>query len=386
MAKFNIAYIAYYDLSRNTAATEHISRVVEELAALGNSVRIFLPKYGMKNIATGIDEVTVPAVNAVAFDRLVTNFLDKSRQKIHIIYIRDFMCSSKIVSWAKHKNIPIIIEHNGLYHAEVPFMHTWKSKAMFLYEKVCTLRKRIALADTNIVVAPAIGEFYAAKYGIPREKFVHIPNGVDIERFRPARDRIALREKLGLLPADALWMGYAGSMYPWHMLDKFIEAFELLARERDDIRLFIGGDGDERPRIESLVVNSPAAPKITVKSPLKIAESAEYIAAFDLGVALMNPRVAPYCWQVKVNHNAACAVPSLITECKYFGKLVDSGAVIEISKLNPQEIALELAKVADRSKLYRMGMEARKFAQKELSWKSITNKIEIQIKTVIGRE
>jgi len=100
----------------------------------------------------------------------------------------------------------------------------------------------------------------------------------------------------------------------------------------------------------------------------------------------MNPRVAPYCWQVKVNHNAACAVPSLITGCKCFDKLVDSGAAIEISKLNSHEIALELAKIADRTKLYRMGIEACKFAQEELSWKSIVNKIEIQIKTVIGRK
>jgi glycosyltransferase involved in cell wall biosynthesis len=66
-------------------------------------------------------------------------------------------------------------------------------------------------ADRFVAVSPRFAALYD-EAGLPRERFRLIPNGVDLERFRPAADgeRRALRRQLGL-PADlpvVLFVGF----------------------------------------------------------------------------------------------------------------------------------------------------------------------------------
>lgn len=60
-------------------------------------------------------------------------------------------------------------------------------------------------ADMFVGVSPRLQQLYYSS-GLPREKFWLIPNGVDIERFRPAEqgERLALRKELGLPEALTL--------------------------------------------------------------------------------------------------------------------------------------------------------------------------------------
>lgn len=85
---------------------------------------------------------------------------------------------------------------------------------------------------------------------IPREKLTVIPNGVDVDVYRPHADTGRLRAELGLQDTTPI-IGSIGRLEPIKGYDVMIEAFAVL-REREDSRgavLVIAGEGSQRPAL-----------------------------------------------------------------------------------------------------------------------------------------
>ncbi len=377
MDKMRIAYIAFYNLDRDTAATEHILRTVSGLCALGHKVKLIVPNFRNEIQLKDIEIVKISRRNSILFDIAAANWIR--------MYVRDYMGAFHLPRRLKNLGMPFVLEHNGLMHAEIPIHGGFRWWALFEYDNHFALRRRLRDAHINIVVTSAIGDFLAKRYGLDRSKFIHVPNGADISRFVPANDKHQLRRKKGLLPEDAFWIGYIGAMFPWHMLDRLILAFEMLAEKRKDVRLFIAGDGPERVKIFSMARKSPSNGMIVTKCPLSLSESHEYTAAMDIGMALMDRRVAPYCWQVKVNHNGACGVPSIITYDPQYEELFKLGVAFPVVDCAPESIFVAIEHLLDRQKLLEIGQKARKYVAENLSWDNVNLTIEKTIMSICRR-
>jgi len=87
--------------------------------------------------------------------------------------------------------------------------------------------------------------------GMPR--FVVVPPGVDVARFRPLDEpgRRAARSRLGL-PEDGHLVVSVSRLVPRKGMDVLIEAVAALAEQWDDLLLVIGGSGRDRSRLERL--------------------------------------------------------------------------------------------------------------------------------------
>src|ERR671935_2161675 len=83
--------------------------------------------------------------------------------------------------------------------------------------------------------------------GVPPERLVRLPNGVDVGRFRPPRrgEREAARATFGL-PRDATLALYCGRFRSTKRLDRVVGA---MARSRG--HLVLAGEGPERARLEA---------------------------------------------------------------------------------------------------------------------------------------
>jgi glycosyltransferase involved in cell wall biosynthesis len=119
----------------------------------------------------------------------------------------------------------------------------WKSWPQLAIDRFLARRtSRIATNSSGVV------EFYAA-HGIPREKFIVIPNGVA----PPGRVEHVSREALLAelhLPPDAKLIGAVGRLWPQKRVKDLIWAADLLKVLRDDVHLLIIGDGPQRWRLE----------------------------------------------------------------------------------------------------------------------------------------
>lgn len=85
-------------------------------------------------------------------------------------------------------------------------------------------------------------------HGVPPERVLDLPNGVDARAYRPAAaaERSALRERHGL-PADRFLGTFVGRLHPVKDVDTLLGA----AAQVPALTLLIVGDGPERARLEA---------------------------------------------------------------------------------------------------------------------------------------
>lgn len=112
------------------------------------------------------------------------------------------------------------------------------------------------LGESHLVTLcqQAFAQALAAGIRAPRRLSL-IPNGVDLDRFRPAGERAGLREALGV-PADGVLVGFVGRLSPEKGPDKFVWAAQKVLERRRDVRFLLVGDGPERPRLADIVARA----------------------------------------------------------------------------------------------------------------------------------
>lgn len=108
---------------------------------------------------------------------------------------------------------------------------------MFLYRK----------ADLIVAVAQGTIDILTRR-GVPREKLVHVPNGVDIDHFATGPDGSDLRRSLGL--TDKFVACYLGTHGMAHKLSDVLDAADKLRHQKDIHFLFVGSGADKKNLLE----------------------------------------------------------------------------------------------------------------------------------------
>ena len=96
--------------------------------------------------------------------------------------------------------------------------------------------------------------------GFPQDHLLAIPNGVDINRFKPA-DKIEVRRSLKL-PETATIVGMVTNLRPEKGHLRLIQAFDLIATEFPSLHLLLVGDGPAADQVTAAARASQAANRI----------------------------------------------------------------------------------------------------------------------------
>lgn len=118
----------------------------------------------------------------------------------------------------------------------------WKTVLQLSLDRYLARRTQRIVTNSSGVV-----EFYASK-GLPKEKFVVIPNGIEPRGEGSPVSRGELLAELGL-PADARLIGAVGRLWPQKRIKDLIWAVDLLKCIRDDVHFLVIGDGPQRWRL-----------------------------------------------------------------------------------------------------------------------------------------
>jgi glycosyltransferase involved in cell wall biosynthesis len=106
-----------------------------------------------------------------------------------------------------------------------------------------------------IIVNSQDGQRYHHRIGYRPRQWISIPNGVDLERFRPRRDeRSKLRNRLGL-PIDAAVIGFVARDHPMKDVTTFLHAASLFRRDHANMKFVLCGDGfrSDNPSLSRLI-------------------------------------------------------------------------------------------------------------------------------------
>lgn len=157
-------------------------------------------------------------------------------------------------------------------------------------------------ADFVLPVTRVLADF-VRDYGVPDERIVVIPNGIDASRFACAPTADEAKRRLGL--NGKLVLGFTGFVRDWHGVDRIIRWLGgPTAPER--AFLLIVGDGPARPDLEALARSLDLAGRVRFTGVVPRKQIPELVAAFDVA---LQPAVTPYASPLKLVEYLALGKP-----------------------------------------------------------------------------
>jgi len=167
------------------------------------------------------------------FIRLVGTVRTLSPQVIY-----SFLATPNILTVALKPLFPAIRMVWGVRSSVVDF-----SRYDWLFRLSYQLESRLSGFADLVICNSHAGLEYAANNGFPRSKMTVVPNGTDVERFKPDEEaRLRVRREWGIRETEVL-IGIVGRLDPMKDHHTFLRAAAMCARESDNVRYVAVGDG-----------------------------------------------------------------------------------------------------------------------------------------------
>ncbi len=366
----------------------HIIGVIEAMQRTGHRIIIGslskIPYWRNKDITYRLFEIKwlPPFIKGIFKQLQITKQIIRaiSEEKPDCIYVR----------WApnlffgrirkKFPGLPIIIEANATL--DMPIGKLGKlEKALFRMTDRSYVKSATIVSAVSRDIEKYIREHYPNIHG---EKVVCIPNGVDVNRFKPVESDI--RKQYSISP-DEIVIGWAGNFRIWHNLDFLIRAFSKL--NRANARLMMIGTG--QPEIEKQLHELSASlsgERVIFTGPSPFNEMPARLSACDILVSPQAPSPNGVFYQSPIKLYEYMAVGRAIVGAR-IGQIPE---VIQDDKngllynYDSEDDCIRVLRrlVDDPSLRMRLGRAARREAVQSHSWDERTSRL-FEILDKIGR-
>jgi phosphatidylinositol alpha-mannosyltransferase len=242
-----IGLVCPYNVARGGGVQEHIFACQSELQKRGHEVYVITPRpqdYEAepgKHIifVGGAADFNSPLHTTIQVSAGVNETIDRmlAEHEFDILHFHEPwvpMISAQILSRSKSVNI-------GTFHAKLP--ETMMTRTMI---KVVTPYTKSVLKyiDECTAVSNAAAEYVCS---LTDKSVALIPNGIDIERYRPPARRSDNRRQKTIF--------YVGRLEQRKGVKHLLHAFKLLTATDKYVSLIIAGDGPDRSKLEALAAD-----------------------------------------------------------------------------------------------------------------------------------
>jgi len=232
--------------------------VLPTLGAGGSEQVIF-------NLCVHLDRSYFPIVAAFRDGALREEMTD-SGIEVHVLNRRsgiDLMLIIKLLRIIRRKKIRIVNSHHfvSLFYAfwaarfaGLPIIHTehsiWEMQSLSFFWTRCYrfFLKRIEMVSA---VSETAFNYLRDAYGIEEKRIGLVVNGIDINRFKKAKEETVNRAALDLKPHDIV-VGTVGNLRREKNQELLIRALALISRSSKSFKAVFIGDGPLRSQLESL--------------------------------------------------------------------------------------------------------------------------------------
>lgn len=224
---------------------------------------------------------TVKDLQLLRFDRYAQQELERliRSERPDLVYERAFYLSTAGVRAAKKHGVKHILEMNAPYPEE---RRSMEGPGLLDSLGIARERTQLRLTDRVVVVSSALRDYVKRRIPESEYKTVITPNAIRGDFKPPASERVqALRGKLRLEGKRVI--GFIGSIFPYHGVDKLISAFHALCLTHSDLALLIVGDGEILHELQALAGLNPSA-EVIFTGQVPHAEAALYVDLMDICV------------------------------------------------------------------------------------------------------
>ncbi len=213
------------------------------------------------------------------------------------------------------------------------------------------------------------------------EKLSVVPNGVDLDRFRPDLESSDVRDRLGF--SDEKIVFFAGRLIPYKGLDYLLTAFSELCKTRDDVRLVLLGTGPLMGDLQRQVHMVGLDEKVAFIGSVNEEDLPRFYVASDVVVVPSRSRSEGF--SISALQGMACGKPVVGTRVGGVPFLVRNGqSGIIVEPKSWEQLSAAISRILDDSALAsRMGEAGRRRAERFFGWRRIAEMIEKIYEAVI---
>ncbi|MBN2474414.1 MAG: glycosyltransferase, exosortase A system-associated [Pirellulales bacterium] len=226
-------------------------------------------------------------------------------------------------------------------------------------------------ADLVVTIAEHLKADLAQR-GIPGERILLVPNGVETDRFEATTPDERLIAQLGLQGATCI--GYIGSLFPWEGVEDMVRAARLVGAKAPEARFLVVGGGERETAIRELIGQLDVADRVQFVGRVPHSEIGRYYSILDI---LVYPR--------KSTRNTEMVTPLKPLEAMAMQKAVLGSDVGGISELiaegtglryragDPADLARKCLELIDQPQRRRsLGQSARRHVLATRDWRTLT--------------
>lgn len=220
--------------------------------------------------------------------------------------------------------------------------------------------------DGFIVISREIDEELMT-LGVPKEKRIFLPNGVNTERCVPVSEdqKLKLRAKLSL-PVQACIVTYVGRLVPEKRVDYLLNIWNDIRSKYRDALLLVVGEGPEEQRLRGMSVEG-------VQFTGQVDDAVPYLQASDLFVLPSSTEGLSN----SMLEAMSCSLPVLATAVGGASDIIrhnESGFLIPPDDINAVRSGMETL-LADGTLRFMLGSNARSRIVEEYSLDSVAQRL-----------
>ena len=295
-------------------------------------------------------------------------FLKENINKFDIIHMHNFRTYQNIIvhKFAKKYKIPYVLQAHG----SVPRIIEKKGlkyifDIFFGYKILRDASKVIAVSNVEV-------DQYL-KMGVPKEKIVVIPNGIEISSFNDLPEKGTFRKQYGI--SEKYIVLFLGRLHERKGIEFLIKSFAELRKEMNDVILVLAGSDDGYRTKAEILINKLKLTK-QVKFTGFIDEVDKFAAYVDTDV-LVYPAIFEIFGLVPFEA-IMCGTPIIVTDDCGCGELVrdaNCGYLVKYGDVNDLEGMMKwvIKNPNEGGKLVETG---RKYVEDNLAWNNAVKQVE----------
>jgi glycosyltransferase involved in cell wall biosynthesis len=222
-----------------------------------------------------------------------------------LIYERYAFGNSGGVAAARRLRLPLFLEVNS------PMVLELERTRGLSFKRLAERRERsIFRSATRVLCVTGVLADMLAELGVPRERLLVTPNGVELSRYAAPGDpeaRRRARERLGLGAASlGPVLGFVGYYRSWHRLDLALPC--LAEPGLETAHLVLIGHGPARAELEAEAARLGVSERVRFVAPVPHDQIPSLLPAFD--VALL-PAINAYASPLKLHEYMAAGIATV---------------------------------------------------------------------------
>lgn len=283
-----ILYISAIELDADGGPKTHIIEMLRAWHTLDHDILLLTPRFDQRRLNLPV-QVTFYPFFGYSFLRRVISYLFFFAFLIwtvykfdpNVVYERQMEYNPFVRLVCRIFKLSFFIEINGLIIEDLE--KTGSGFIPIMIHKVVE-KKEFYSSAGMFCTSPLLKKRICEKYNNIRHKIFFIPNGVNLNIFKPLNTRECRIKKR--LDPEMKYIGYVGTFNHLHDSEKIVENFANIAETIPEARLIMVGDGPRKKECQKKVARFNLTERVLFPGSVPYEDVPVYINCFDIGMVL----------------------------------------------------------------------------------------------------